>query len=70
MKAPKLRDECYNCHMLFGSPFNPCCYRRMNPSVRDDGKCVGYTPIIKEKNDGNDGSVDISKTLKEKENKE
>lgn len=36
--------------------------------MRDDGKCIGYTPIIKGKNDGDDGTVDISKTLKEKEN--
>ena len=59
MKEPNLREECYNCHNLYGLVLNPCCYRRMDPSKRDDGKCVGYTPIVKEKSDGEQHSDEV-----------
>lgn len=49
MKKPKLRDECYNCHNLLGSPFSPKCFALQNPS-RDESKekCTRYIPIVKE----------------------
>ena len=60
MKTPNLREECYNCHNLYGWVLNPCCYRKMDhPSVRGDGKCVGYTPIIKEVSDGEQHSDEV-----------
>ena len=27
----RLKDECYNCRMLFGRPFNPRCFARKDP---------------------------------------
>lgn len=48
-RKPILKDECYNCHMLYGWPFNPRCFVRKNP-IRDDSdeRCAKYTPIVKE----------------------
>ena len=49
-KKPKLRDECYNCYLLSGSPFSPKCCALQNP-YRDESKekCTRYMPIVKEK---------------------
>lgn len=45
-KPTMLREECYNCHKLYGFTLNPQCRANKNPMRGElKSKCSEYLPI-------------------------